>query len=305
MLFPFAEIASGLSKDASNPSNSLNFFLAVWGGIKAFGALALLTAAGIIYALLGIAYVALNASLSHPKTAAFLAAPIVAYLAFRAYKWKKSRDEQTATAARVQVALDKAFQIIDKYAPLLAKERKKQVYIDPYGETNSDRWMSSGIPYFVDRVLSSRLDADAILLSLPSFRNLVSSYIDECAALAQPLSEGYEDSMSGDDYEIFCAYLLQARGWDATLTKKTGDQGVDIIATKDAKRLCVQCKKYSGGVGNSAVQEVVAGLAFYGGTNAIVISNSEFTPQARSLAASNNVILISHDEIANLDDLLK
>jgi len=43
-------------------------------------------------------------------------------------------------------------------------------------------------------------------------------------------------------------------------------------------------KRYTSSVGNSAVQEVVAAVLFYGTNEGCVITNSSFTPSARSLA---------------------
>jgi restriction system protein len=64
--------------------------------------------------------------------------------------------------------------------------------------------------------------------------------------------------------------------------------------------LVAQCKKYSKPVGNKAVQEVVAGMKYYGANKGAVISTSGFTPSARKLASANNIALIHHSEIKNL-----
>ena len=48
----------------------------------------------------------------------------------------------------------------------------------------------------------------------------------------------------------------------------------------------VQCKLYQGKVGNSAVQEAVAGKSYYDCDEAMVITNSVFYPGAIALAKS-------------------
>ena len=68
------------------------------------------------------------------------------------------------------------------------------------------------------------------------------------------------DIMSGEEFESFCAKVLQDNGFEnVNMTKASGDQGVDIIAFKDGVRYAIQCKRYSNSVGNKAVQEVIAG----------------------------------------------
>ena len=66
------------------------------------------------------------------------------------------------------------------------------------------------------------------------------------------------------------------------------------------KRLVVQCKLYSGSVGNAAVQEVIAAREYEYADLAAVVSNGPFTASARELASAANVLLLHHDEIARV-----
>jgi restriction system protein len=84
------------------------------------------------------------------------------------------------------------------------------------------------------------------------------------------------------------------------LTKASGDQGVDIVCEAGGKRLVVQCKLYSGSVGNAAVQEAIATREFEGADLAAVVSNGVYTSGARELASAANIYLLHHDEIAKL-----
>ncbi len=77
-----------------------------------------------------------------------------------------------------------------------------------------------------------------------------------------------------------------------TVTKASGDYGVDVVASKHGKKYAVQCKYYSNPVGITAVQQAVAGMAMYGCNSAMVVTNSTFTAQARTLAGRNHVILL-------------
>jgi restriction system protein len=104
------------------------------------------------------------------------------------------------------------------------------------------------------------------------------------------------DEMDGFDFERFCAYLLKRNGYrHITVTQESGDQGVDIIATKDKVKYGIQCKRYNGFVGNRAVQEVWAGHEYYELDGAIVLTNSTFSDSAQELADELGVKLIDRD----------
>lgn len=100
------------------------------------------------------------------------------------------------------------------------------------------------------------------------------------------------DYMSGIEFEYFIAELLKQRGfYNVRVTEASGDYGVDIVAMKEGHIWAIQCKKYSGSVGVSAVQEVFSGKQFYNCDKAVVITNSTFTQSARNLALKTNVEL--------------
>lgn len=80
-------------------------------------------------------------------------------------------------------------------------------------------------------------------------------------------------------------------GYNVTPTKASGDQGVDIIVEKGGMKIAIQAKCYLNTVGNTAVQEVLAGKGYYGADKCMVITNSNFSESAIKLAKVNNVIL--------------
>jgi HJR/Mrr/RecB family endonuclease len=113
----------------------------------------------------------------------------------------------------------------------------------------------------------------------------------------------WNDGMSDMGFERRCAEYLREKGWSAVLTPRTGDQGVDVIADKSGARVAIQCKLYSGAVGNKAVQEVIAGRIYYGADTAAVVSNAGFTRSAIELAHRSNVHLMHFTELAGADAL--
>lgn len=99
------------------------------------------------------------------------------------------------------------------------------------------------------------------------------------------------DKMTGREFEHFVADLYRDLGCTAEVTPEAGDQGADVVVTQaDGIRIAIQTKRYEGAVGNSAVQEVIAGRMFYHCQRAMVITNSQFTPSARALAKKDRTI---------------
>lgn len=106
------------------------------------------------------------------------------------------------------------------------------------------------------------------------------------------------DDHDGKEFEHAIALVYEKIGYRTSLTNSTGDFGVDVIAEKNNERLAIQTKRYKGTVGVKAVQEVAGGKIYYKATEAIVITNSFFTPQAKKLAETLGVKLINRKRLA-------
>lgn len=101
--------------------------------------------------------------------------------------------------------------------------------------------------------------------------------------------------LDGNKYEKKVASYLRWHGYSRVrITKTSGDYGVDILARKGLHKYAVQCKYYSKPVGLAAVQQVVAGMAYYDCDRALVVTNNTFTRQANELAENNNVTLLAN-----------
>ena len=98
--------------------------------------------------------------------------------------------------------------------------------------------------------------------------------------------------------------ILKQHGWEVKETPNTGDQGVDLIASINDLRICIQCKDHQKAIGNKAVQEISAGKLFWKGTHAIIVSKSGFTKSAHQLAKSNKVELINEYQLKNLEKFI-
>lgn len=104
--------------------------------------------------------------------------------------------------------------------------------------------------------------------------------------------------MDGHQYEYACAKMLRKRGFaNVSVTRGSGDQGIDVIAYSGGKKYGIQCKYYTSPVGNHAVQEAYAGARYYNCDIAVVMTNNTFTPSAKELAKKTNVLLWDESKI--------
>lgn len=108
----------------------------------------------------------------------------------------------------------------------------------------------------------------------------------------------------GHAFEKWVAEALMGFGWTANVTSGGGDQGIDVIAEKNGKKLGIQCKLYSSAIGNKAVQEAHAGKAYYNADVVAVLSNATYTSSAKDLASVTGVELLSHHDIPKLYEKL-
>ena len=106
--------------------------------------------------------------------------------------------------------------------------------------------------------------------------------------------------LSGKEFEDLLYRLFIADGYSVQRTGKSGDQGADLVANKGNERIIVQAKRYTYPVSNSAVQEAVAAQKMYDCNKASVITTSEFTAGAKTLASKNGVELIEKKRLQEL-----
>jgi hypothetical protein len=107
-------------------------------------------------------------------------------------------------------------------------------------------------------------------------------------------------SLRGHPFEDFLREVLEELGYSVQRTETTVDQGVDLIVERDGVKVAVQAKGYADALGDDAVQQVYAGMAFYKCQRCVVIANSGFTPSARELAVQRGCMLIDGSQMPAL-----
>ncbi|RJR28927.1 restriction endonuclease [Candidatus Microgenomates bacterium] len=106
------------------------------------------------------------------------------------------------------------------------------------------------------------------------------------------------DRMSGIEFENYVAGLLKFQGFKIWLTPASGDFGVDLIASKEGETYAVQVKRFkTKKVNRSAVSDAVAGIVHYKATKSMVVTNSYFTKDAKTMAKTTHTKLVDRDTL--------
>lgn len=178
-------------------------------------------------------------------------------------------------------------EMVKHYATLNMKYNRSTTY-DEYGIMQfDDRKFDADLAYFAKNILKDETLSKTFLFSC----------FVEAGAIAETGDFDLSQVKTGEDYERFVRELCEDSAFECAMTPKTGDQGVDLIVSKGSIRIAIQCKYYSSAIGNAAVQEVIAGKNFYNCDYACVVSNQDYTHQAKTLARASDVELLSHETL--------
>jgi len=208
--------------------------------------------------------------------------------------------------------------IVTTHVDALSMKKAQRVRRDAYGTIIKDAWEEE-MAYFCSTVIDRECDVVTLYALYPKAKGMTAYtpsrlYEDEGSPLWAIIEEEVEDyerrrpisqaidaeTLTGEEYEFACAAVLQASGWDAQVTERGGDQGVDIMAVAEGVRVAIQCKRYAKPVGNKAVQEAIAGQKYADAQFAVVVSNASYTSSAVALATKAHVTLLHHQELPGL-----
>ena len=184
------------------------------------------------------------------------------------------------------------------HKPQLISNLRKSYVVNEYGTVEKDA-RNIEIERFLKSVkLLSKANGAGLSKSLGYVKSWATKEISS-TTIKTPLPE------NGLDFEYWVADRLNERSWEAQVTQGSGDQGVDVVANVNGLRLAIQCKLYTGSVGNKAVQEVLAGMSFFDLDRGVIISTGKYTKSAHALANKNQILLLTPNDIPYLSELLQ
>lgn len=95
-------------------------------------------------------------------------------------------------------------------------------------------------------------------------------------------------------FEKAVAQMLEDAGYQTSLTKASGDGGIDVIAKNREKTFYIQCKGWAKPVGAPVIREiagVVGVVKTNGSVIAVVAASNGFTKEAKAFASQSGVAL--------------
>ena len=108
-------------------------------------------------------------------------------------------------------------------------------------------------------------------------------------------------AFSPDDFEALVAKLFEAHGHKVEKLGGNADHGVDIIVMNgQGEKWVVQCKRYSGSVGEPVVRDLYGTLLHEEGQGAYLITTGTFTKGAQAWAAEKPIILYDGEALIEL-----
>ena len=108
------------------------------------------------------------------------------------------------------------------------------------------------------------------------------------------------NSLDGYQFEREVASFFRNQGYTATVTKGSGDGGVDVILTYLNEKIAVQCKAHSKPVGPAVVRDLYGTMTSGGYSKAILVSKSGFTKGVYEFAAGKPIELITVNDILSM-----
>jgi restriction endonuclease Mrr len=108
------------------------------------------------------------------------------------------------------------------------------------------------------------------------------------------------------EFEALVAETWEQYGWETNVTSGSGDQGIDVVATKTLpfeQKVVIQAKRYkkNSPVGSPDIQQYSSLRHQEDGVDAvIVVTTSSFTKQAEQIADNLNVKLIDGETFVTI-----
>ena len=101
-------------------------------------------------------------------------------------------------------------------------------------------------------------------------------------------------TMDPEQYEHHVAAVLRTEGWQTTVSRVSRDLGIDVLATREDRRLAVQVKKYGDSTTKVNAERIMClhGAAAYADCpERMLATDGELTSEAELVAAKLNVVI--------------
>ena len=111
-------------------------------------------------------------------------------------------------------------------------------------------------------------------------------------------------TLSTYGFEMYCRDILEREGYTATVTKATGDEGIDVeLRAKDGQIGVAQCKQLlNARIGRPVLQQLYGEMINRRATFGFLMTTGTFTDEARKWARTKTITLVDRDELLRMAD---
>jgi restriction system protein len=106
------------------------------------------------------------------------------------------------------------------------------------------------------------------------------------------------DAMTGRQFEVLLENFFANKGYRVARIGGRGDFGADLLLNDAHGRMIVQARRWNGVVDHDAVQHAVDAMARYRAPRALVVTSSDYSRHAVTVAHSNGVTLWNRATLA-------
>lgn len=105
--------------------------------------------------------------------------------------------------------------------------------------------------------------------------------------------ENWWRALSGYELEEAVSVLFNRKGYQAYVTKKSGDGGIDVVVRSTDKTLLIQCKGWESKVGVKPIREMAGVVVHSNEINptGVILSTNGFTVEAIKFAKQSGLLL--------------
>jgi len=140
---------------------------------------------------------------------------------------------------------------------------------------------------------------------MAAFRKYASLVMDNLDIFDYSSTESIDiHSLSGIEFESLCKKLLEKMNFDVSTTKQSGDGGIDLVAYNHQPMLegkyIVQCKRYSGSVGEPIIRDLYGVVNSERANKGILITTGTFTKSAVEFSIGKQLELIDRAKLNQL-----
>lgn len=159
-------------------------------------------------------------------------------------------------------------------------------------------------------IIGTAVHGTTIKVLLPRMAPGVLEYEKEEAERTKAAQEAYErqvkasteywTSLTGHEFEEALTDLFCGLGFEATMTNRSGDGGVDITVIGDRGRIAIQCKRYKKPVGVAVIRELYGAAAAGGYKMGVLAVTGGVTKGVREFIENRPLCLLELEHIVRM-----